>query len=203
MNSSAIIIFLAFVVYSALHSVLASHTLKGWVRGAFGEAAFQRYYRLAFNFIGGLTLLPILWLVAALPDRPLYVILYPWRWLSYAGQLLGAWILWASLQQTSAFDFLGLRQVFAQAGQAADVELVTGGPYARMRHPLYTGSLLVLWLLPMMSLNLFTLNLAIGLYFWIGAYFEERKLSRYFGAAYDEYKASTPMFVPLVRFTHD
>ena len=91
---------------------------------------------------------------------------------------------------------MGLRQAFAEEGQARDVKMVTSGPYAWVRHPLYTGSLLVLWLLPMMTLNLFALNLAIGLYFWIGAYFEERKLARYFGRPYEEYQQRTPMFIP-------
>lgn len=193
---SALLIFLAFVAYGVLHSFLASRRVKEWARKATGEAAFQRYYRLAFNLVGGITLLPILWLVAALPDRALYIIPFPWRWLSYAGQLLGAYVLWASLQQTQASDFLGLRQALAAEGEAQDVDMVTSGPYAWVRHPLYSGSMLVLWLLPMMTLNLLTLIASISLYFWIGAYFEERKLARYFGPSYKEYQQRTPMFIP-------
>lgn len=203
MYSSVFLILLAFSLYGVLHSFLAAQRVKLWARVAFGEVAFQRWYRLAFNAVGILTLLPILWLVATLPDRLLYVIPFPWRWLSYAVQLFGAYVLWASLRQTGAFDFLGLRQAMAEIDRAKDVDFVTAGPYAWVRHPLYLGAMLFLWLLPVMSLNLLSLNLAISLYFLIGAYFEERKLSRYFGAAYDAYKARTPMFLPWPRQAQD
>jgi protein-S-isoprenylcysteine O-methyltransferase Ste14 len=34
----------------------------------------------------------------------------------------------------------------------------------------------------------------------VGAFFEERKLEREFGAAYTEYKAATPMLIPGLVF---
>lgn len=197
MNSSPFIIFLSFVAYSLLHSWLASLRVKGWVERAFGVDRVARNYRLAFNIVGVLSLLPILWLAAALPNQRLYTIPYPWRWLSYAGQALGLWTLWASLRGTGALDFLGLRQLFGPQGEAP--ALNTSGVYSRMRHPLYTGSMLFLWLVPEMSANLLALNISISLYFWIGATFEERKLARHFGRAYEDYRARTPMFIPALR----
>jgi protein-S-isoprenylcysteine O-methyltransferase Ste14 len=191
---SFFIILLAFALYGLVHSWLASMRFKQWLRGKLGEPWVQRYYRLVFNILGTVTLLPILWLAAVLPDRLVYVIPYPWRWLSYAGQVLGIWILWASLRQTGTMDFLGLRQIVQPEAKAP--ALTVGGMYARMRHPLYTGSMLALWLLPQITSNLLALNLGISLYFWIGAIFEERKLARQFGQAYKDYQARTPMFVP-------
>lgn len=191
---SPLIILLAFAFYSALHSWLASLRVKSWAERAMGSDWVARYYRAAFNAVGVLTLLPILWLAAVLPNRELYAVPYPWRWLSYAGQALGLWILWASLRLTGAADFLGLRQLMGGIDEAPG--LTTSGVYARMRHPLYTGAMLVLWLMPDMSLNLAALILAFSLYFWIGAIFEERKLVRYFGREYEEYRARTPMFLP-------
>jgi protein-S-isoprenylcysteine O-methyltransferase Ste14 len=38
------------------------------------------------------------------------------------------------------------------------------------------------------------------IYILIGAYFEERKLSREFGAAYADYKSKTPMLIPWLKF---
>jgi protein-S-isoprenylcysteine O-methyltransferase Ste14 len=37
-------------------------------------------------------------------------------------------------------------------------------------------------------------------YILVGAYFEERKLLREFGAAYAEYKSKTPMLIPWLKF---
>lgn len=156
----------------------------------------RRYYRLFFNAVGVLTLLPVLALVAWLPDALLYRLPVWALPFSLLGQLAGLGILWLSLRQTGPADFLGLSQL---SGSGVPEQLVTGGVYARMRHPLYTGSLLVLWLLPWMSVNLLALVLAVTLYFAIGSYFEERKLEESFGQAYLDYKAHTPAFIPRLK----
>jgi len=191
---SPLTILASFVAYSVLHSVLAGHRFKAWAQARMGTTAYERYYRLLFNLIGVLTLLPILWLVVALPDWPLYSIPNPWRWLSYLGQLAGLVLLAASLRVTGALDFLGLQQLADEGGAAPELHI--RGPYAWMRHPLYTGSMLVLWLFPVMTLNRLALVVSISLYFWLGAYYEERKLEAWFGATYAAYKARTPMFIP-------
>ena len=191
-------ILLAFTAYSVLHSILASLRVKAWARRTFGEGAVARYYRLFFNLVGVLTLLPVLWLAGALPDRQLYAIPFPWVLLTAAGQLYGAWILLSSVMHTGTADFLGLQQALARPDSEPS-KLKTDGFYARMRHPLYTGSMLVLWLLPVLSANALALVISFSLYFWVGAIFEERKLERYFGNDYKNYKARTLMFVPLLK----
>jgi protein-S-isoprenylcysteine O-methyltransferase Ste14 len=195
--SSPVIILVSFVLYAILHSFLASRRAKDWAGKQFGQAAFERTYRLFFNFVGVITLLPILYLVAWLPNQPLYSVPSFWRPFMLAGQVVAVLILAAALNKTDALDFAGLRQL---DGKAQAPPLITGGVYGWMRHPLYTGSMLFLWLIPVVSFNFFALNMAITLYFIIGAMFEERKLALYFGKAYQEYKARTPMFIPGFRF---
>lgn len=190
---SAIIVVAAFSGYSVLHSILASRWAKDWAKRQVGEKAASRGYRFMFNVVGVVTLLPVLVLVAWLPDQPLYEIPGWLKPLFLAGQGVGVLVLASALSMTDALDFAGLRQL---GELASEPKLVTGGVYAWMRHPLYTGSLLVLWLLPAMSLNWFALTLAITIYFVIGAQFEERKLERYFGQAYRAYKLRTSMFIP-------
>jgi protein-S-isoprenylcysteine O-methyltransferase Ste14 len=194
--SSSVIIFGSFALYAILHSFLASRSAKDWARNQFGEPTFDRTYRLLFNFIGVFTLLPILYLVVWLPNQPLYSVPAFWRPFMLAGQVGAVLILAAALNKTDALDFAGLRQL----GRKAEVPpLIVDGIYRWVRHPLYTGSMLFLWLIPVVSVNFFALNIAFTLYFIIGAIFEERKLTRYFGKAYQEYKARTPMFIPGLR----
>lgn len=194
--TSPIIIFVLFALYGAVHSFLASRAAKDWARKRFGVHVFEKTYRLFFNMVGTVTLIPILLLMLWLPDRPLYSVPAFWRPLMLIGQVLAVIILAAALNKTDALDFAGLRQL---GSKNSAPPLVTGGMYRWMRHPLYTGSMLFLWLIPEASVNFFALNVAITLYFIIGAMFEERKLERYFGKAYKDYKAHTPMFIPWLR----
>lgn len=189
------IILLAFGLYGVVHSILASLKLKAWVEGVFGAAWVGRWYRLIFNVLGVVTLVPIFWLMAVLPNQALYEIPATWRWLAILGQLFGLLVLLASVGQTGALDFLGLGQLSSAEGAEAP-EFTDKGLYRWVRHPLYSGAMLFIWLSPRMSVNLAAFYAAISFYFWIGAYFEERKLARLYGQKYVDYQARLPMFVP-------
>ena len=78
-------------------------------------------------------------------------------------------------------------------------DLVTGGLYRFVRHPLYTFSLLILWLSPSMTVNTFIVCAALTIYVLIGIIFEERKLLREFGQKYEDYKSVTPMLIPGLK----
>ncbi|MBN1666530.1 MAG: isoprenylcysteine carboxylmethyltransferase family protein [Anaerolineales bacterium] len=188
-------ILLAGLVYAALHSLTASLWVKALVRRLLGPAT-ERWYRLVFNLFAGLSLLPLLALVAWLPDQGLYQIPFPWLLLTGLGQLLGLGIILAGLLQTDPWHFTGLRQLLRRGDQPAEPPLVTGGIYARMRHPLYSGSLLVIWLLPSMTTNLLALFVLLSIYMFVGARFEERRLEHEFGQAYRAYRQRVPMLIP-------
>jgi protein-S-isoprenylcysteine O-methyltransferase Ste14 len=190
-------ILAGMMAYGLLHSFLASHFFKNAVRRTLGEGAFQRYYRLFYNVMGVITLLPVLALPFLLPDQPLYALRGPWRWLFLAGQGISALLVAATVVQTGALDFLGLRQLAMR--ESKDQELVVSGFYRWMRHPLYFFSILFFWLSPTMTWNLAALYAGATLYFIVGAIFEERKLEAHFGEAYRRYKARTPMIVPGLR----
>ena len=69
-------------------------------------------------------------------------------------------------------------------------ELITSGPYALVKHPLYTG--VALLVLPWIGFLLNTwLGVVIGLVLYTGSRLfapkEEAALSKAFGAAWDEY----------------
>ena len=190
------ILILASGIWGAVHSVLASHGAKDATRRALGEG-FMGWYRLLYNGFSVLTFLPLVVLAAILPDRPLYTIPAPWIYLTLAIQAAAALALLAALLQTDIWAFAGLSQPFR--GEGGKVQLVTSGLYRLVRHPLYTTGLVILWLAPQMTANRLALITSLSLYLIIGAYFEERKLERDFGAAYLEYKARTPMFIPGLR----
>ncbi len=195
MTGSFWLILFSIILYGALHSWLAARRTKQWAEARFGER-IRRYYRLFFSVLGAVTLLPPLALVALLPDRLIYAIPFPWFILTGLLQLAGLAGLVYGVSQTGAMRFIGLDTALDETALRRPPRFVTGGLYRWVRHPLYTCSLLVLWLMPVMSWNLLALNLGVTLYFLIGSRFEEDKLLDEFGEAYAEYRRRTPAFLP-------
>jgi protein-S-isoprenylcysteine O-methyltransferase Ste14 len=81
--------------------------------------------------------------------------------------------------------------------------LIVGGPYARVRNPMLAG---LVGILVGVGLLLHSLGLAV---IWTPVYalvhfvelkrVEEPELERRFGAAYADYRAQVPMFIPRLR----
>jgi len=192
---SALLIFLALLLYGLTHSLLAAMGLKRWTRRTFGVGA-ARLYRLLYTLWAVVSFLPVLYLTWSRPDTPLYRIPQPWAQAGYlvqvAGLALGAW----SLAVTDVWAFLGLRQLMSADPEETLERLTVRGPYEWVRHPMYTGTLLFLWGAPAMSLNRLAFAIGVTLYFIIGGYFEERKLLAQFGEAYEAYRRRTPMLLP-------
>jgi len=194
MNISTLVLIFAIIVWGFMHSLLASPATKARVRKWFGPGS-DRWYRLAYNMFGILTFLPILGLLAMDPGKTLYVIPEPWSYLALAGQLLAIAALGIGLLQTGAWSFLGIEQLLVNSPEG-EAQMVSGGLYRWVRHPLYSAGLVFIWLTPVMTVNLLVLNLGLTIYLVVGAMYEERKLVRVFGEAYIEYQVKVPMLIP-------
>lgn len=194
-SMSIFIILLALAIWGVVHSILASHFAKDMIRGMAG-AGGMRFYRFGYNVFSVVSFAPILYLMLVLPDQPAYAVPAPWKYLMMGGQSVSLILLLVAFLQTDALSFVGLSQLFGMEKQESG-PLVTRGLYRLVRHPLYTFSLLVLWLNPVVSQNSLAFYLGATLYIVIGAYFEERKLLREFGEAYADYMRRTPMLIPF------
>jgi protein-S-isoprenylcysteine O-methyltransferase Ste14 len=179
-------------IWGILHSLLASTSFKNLARHAVGDGP-MKWYRLLYNLFAVISLAPALYLMVSLPNQPLYQVPAPWSYLMLASQVLSAVFLLIAVLQTDLLSFAGLRQLIEEEKTG---NLVTTGLYRSVRHPLYTFSLLLLWLSPSMSINSFLVYTGLTLYVLIGTMFEERKLLREFGQAYADYRSSTPMLLP-------
>jgi protein-S-isoprenylcysteine O-methyltransferase Ste14 len=191
---SIFILLLALAIWGVVHSFLASHLAKDLFRL---KAGGMDFYRLAYNIFAAISFLPILYLMATLPNRLVYEVPSPWNLVMFGGQLISAILLLTAFLQTDSLSFVGLRQLFAEEKSGA---LVTRGLYHVVRHPLYTFGLLFIWLTPTVSQNSLTVFIGATIYTLVGAYFEERKLLRDFGEDYATYKQKTPMLIPGLMF---
>jgi protein-S-isoprenylcysteine O-methyltransferase Ste14 len=193
-------IFLAFTAYSVLHSLLASRRVKRAVRQALdsispGGRMADRFYRLFFNLVGILTLLPVLYLVARFPGEVLYSLRSAWLFLALGIQVLGVVLLLIGVAQTDPWHFLGVRQI-VEPGVEEHQDLVVRGLYRIVRHPLYFAGLLFLWATPVMTTGILAFNLAASAYLYVGSLFEERRLVAAFGQTYRDYQKRVPRLIP-------
>ncbi len=76
-------------------------------------------------------------------------------------------------------------------------ELNTSGLYAFVRHPIYSGVLLIVLGIAMRSGSLFTIQLAViaVAFFNVKARWEEGELTKTY-SGYEEYARQTPRFIP-------
>jgi protein-S-isoprenylcysteine O-methyltransferase Ste14 len=81
----------------------------------------------------------------------------------------------------------------------ADPELVTSGPYARVRHPIYTGVLLAILGSALASSPVWLVTfVVVAVYFFMSAKREEKDMLARFPDTYPAYKARTKMLIPFV-----
>jgi protein-S-isoprenylcysteine O-methyltransferase Ste14 len=97
---------------------------------------------------------------------------------------------------------------FVQMGHRAisdpsfgDKGLIKNGAFARLRHPLYGGSILFYLSLALSTLSLaaFAIWCAIGVFYNIIAAYEERLLLEKYGDEYREYQHKVPRWFPRLR----
>jgi len=108
--------------------------------------------------------------------------------------VLGMWLLgWA-------IHHLSLRRAFGREIYAppSDSTLVTTGPFAYVRNPLYLGAAIALvgWTLFLRSTILVVVTPLMLVHFALVARWEARELSSRLGPRYEAYRRATPSFIP-------
>jgi len=194
-SASLAILLVAWLVYFALHSALASLTVKRWLAARHPD--FMPAYRIGFNIIAVLGLLPILWLLFSHPGPVV------WSWSGLSAYIANGLALAAvagffyTLRDYDGSEFLGLRQWFNQTRTVEDQECfhITSA-HRFVRHPWYSFSLLIIWTRDMSAAMLLS-ALVMTAYFIVGSRMEERKLIAYHGQRYRRYMGKVAGLVPL------
>ena len=179
-----------FLVFAGLHSLLAADYIKDKAEKLLGKG--YRFYRIMYTIVSFLTFAPafFIWvsftgstpLVYNLPER-----LYP---VIILIRLCALGIFVYASYQTDILEFIGIRQ------KAKNI-LITSGAYGVVRHPLYTGGILLLFTkMDMSQLDLIAV-LLVSIYLIIGAFIEERRLLSVFGEEYRKYQQQVSMFIPV------
>jgi protein-S-isoprenylcysteine O-methyltransferase Ste14 len=198
----AVKVIVAWGAFALFHSVTVSEPYERWARRMMGGNRFRAYHRLLFTLYSAAATVAVLFYVRSLPDAPLYRIDGISRYAFHALQLCGAaLLLWTPWDMK---EFVGLRQWErhrkgeTQAAGRSE-RLFTGKGYGLVRHPLYLGCSLLLAFDPVQTWNGAATAAAVVAYFYIGTFFEERRLERVFGEEYREYRRRVPRFLPFPR----
>ena len=130
-------LILSIALWGSIHSLLASLSFKDLLRRTFGDK-FMKPYRLLYNIFAVISIAPVLYLMAVLPDEVLYQVPPPWSYLMLLVQGISVFLLFVAVLQTDVLSFAGLRQLIDEEKTG---KLVTHGLYRFVRHPLYTFSL--------------------------------------------------------------
>lgn len=191
----ALILFAIFVAfYFFVHSLLAGERVKSFL---IKKLITQKFYRLFYNLLAVALLTPLVWMFFSMKKE----MLLENGWFALPGGLLllgGVIWIFQAMQGYDLGEFTGFFQL--KNGRNPEHTLLNVSRLNRVvRHPLYFGTLLVVWgfffVLPV-DAGLVLAGVAT-VYLYVGSKLEERKLTQQFGDAYRSYQQDVPMLLPF------
>lgn len=182
------VLILGWIAYFALHSILALASTKRAAERVLGR--HNRFYRLGYSLVATAGLMVLLMVNARIPAEYYFEPAGVPRYLSLVLTTIGVMVMQRAFRNYRLKAFLGF--------ETEESRLRTTGALAWVRHPIYSGLILVT-----LGFFLFIPNLptaitcgCILLYLPIGIYLEEKKLIQEYGEAYRKYREEVPALVP-------
>jgi methanethiol S-methyltransferase len=196
-SNDYLILILLWISWCVLHSVMITPSVTQYLKTRFGKT--YRFYRLFFNIISVLTLLPVLWYSYSINTEHVF----QWTGLLIVVQLItviiSLYLFYAGSKHYDGLQFMGIRQINQENPHnliSESGELDTKDILCVTRHPWYLGSIMIIW-----ARNLHTeaivINVILTAYLIFGTILEERKLSSEFGDQYRDYQKRVSMLFPF------
>ncbi|MBK9777232.1 MAG: hypothetical protein KA224_09340 [Steroidobacteraceae bacterium] len=193
----------AVVFWTALwclwHSLLATHRWRALVQRLFPR--WHAFSRVLYVLGSTLTLAVLMAWLRSVPQQVLWEWKGPWAVARWLGLAEAAFLFWAGARAFDNRHFLGLAQLrdYAAGRQPAEPPFRAEGILGVIRHPWYSGTLLLLvFMLPWTDVNLAWRGTFLA-YTLLGCELEERKLLRDIGAPYAEYRRQVGRYWPKRR----
>jgi protein-S-isoprenylcysteine O-methyltransferase Ste14 len=188
---------LTLATYYAIHSAMAATIVKNWI---FQFPIWKRYYRLFYNLLAIVFILPVVYTYSRFKKEPLWQSFWLNQTFGVLFLLLGIWLLFEAMRSYSVKEFIGLDQF--QRDTNTPPILQTQGLNRLVRHPLYFAIVVFTIGAVLTFPNTGTLSCAMltFLYLVLGIRWEEKKLTLQFGKAYTDYQKQVPKLLPLLSF---
>jgi len=181
-------------LFGVQHSVMARRGFKGWLT-RFIPVQFERslYVILSSVVVGALMFhwQPL--------KHPVWSVTQVYFTIPFYGFFtVGCLMLSHAVLVIDGADLLGFRQVGRSLRNETNEPpaFITPGIYKYIRHPMMTGTLLVFWATPVMSVGHFLFAAAMTCYVFVGVSLEERELIHLYGERYRSYKQHVGMLIP-------
>jgi protein-S-isoprenylcysteine O-methyltransferase Ste14 len=160
---------------------------------------YYRYYRLFYNSVSLLILIPIVIYSYSIKEEPFFI------WKGYLLSVkyflvgLGILLFYLGSRHYSMLSFLGIAQIKENTHHNLMNEtgkLDSSGILGVIRHPYYSGVIVLLWSGNLDVTGLIS-NIILSIYVVIGTLLEEKKLVNEFGSEYRLYQQRVSMLIPL------
>jgi len=188
-----VLVILTSTLFGIQHSGVSALSVKERIIDRWGKEGYSKIF----------TATSILTLVAA------FLSMNFWNWLYF---IIDPYLIQPFLFIPGILAIIAGAVIAAKASQVISVstvadmrtdrkpELITGGLYARIRHPLYLATVLAFGAIgliyPFPIVIAFVLCMIV--YTIVGAYFEERKLIIHYGEEYLAYKKHAGFILPKI-----
>ncbi len=189
------ITLLSWLAYGLLHSLLASTRFNALLT-AFLPGQ-KRYFRLVYNLLA----IGLLVALGAFTLRQPSIFFFQPNWytalLAFGCLAAGGAIGIAAFRHYSGAEFIGITHLKNREEPKPET-LVTSGLNARVRHPLYSATVLLLTGICLLwpCENIVSAAAGLLLYLPMGIYWEELKLLKMYGDAYAQYQQQVKRLIP-------
>ncbi len=195
-HAKYLVLSLLVAAWCFLHSAMITISVTEYLKRSLGPAF--RFYRLFYNIVAVMTFVPVVLFAYSVRTQPMFSWDGYWRMIQVVMLGTAGLLFFLGARHYDARQLLGIKQI--QEGSSdkaitASGKLDTSGILGMIRHPWYSGGMLLVWARPL-DVSVIIVNIILTAYLIIGTVLEEKKLVREFGDEYRAYQARVSTFIP-------